>query len=161
MRLMTWFRASTWVTLCFVATVSLSVNAHKLADDASAEERAFVYRDSLFHVLGWKTTILFDMAKGNRAQDPALFAATAREIAMLAPFIPEGFIPNSVVEESLALPEIWENFDDFKEKASDLEKAALNLADVAEKDYKKATGMLRKFAGNCGGCHREYKVDED
>ena len=59
--------------------------------------------------------------------------------------IPEGFIPNSAVEGSAALPEVWTNMADFQQKAADLQNAAQALATAA------ASARLRGREGHGAG----------
>jgi cytochrome c556 len=72
--------------------------------------------------------------------------------------IPEGFIPNSAIEGSAALPEIWTNNADFQAKAMDLHTAAQALATAAQSQgFEAAKGMVQQVGGTCGGCHRPYR----
>lgn len=121
-------------------------------DTRSAEEKEFEFRDSLFRVIRHKATQL-PTAKANG--DQAAFKKAAADIAYLAGMITEGFqIENNVLENSLALPAIWEDFDDFTERAATLKNAAQALADSGDMDSYDQRG----FGGeNCGGCHRNYK----
>ncbi len=122
-------------------------------DTPSAEEKEYVYRDSLFNVIAFKAGQL----PAAKAQgDQAGFQEIAGEIAYLAGMITDGFqIENNIPENSLALPAIWEDFDDFTEKAHNLQNAAQALADSGNMDDYDPRG----FGGeSCGGCHRDHKA---
>jgi cytochrome c556 len=72
--------------------------------------------------------------------------------------IVEGFIPNSAVEGSAALPEVWTNMADFQQKAADFQNAAQALADAANQNgFEAAKGMVQAVGQSCGGCHRPYR----
>jgi len=59
-----------------------------------------------------------------------------------------------------ALPAIWENFDDFKSKASANHQAALALRDAAlSQDSDAVMGAVRTVGGTCKSCHSSYKAD--
>jgi cytochrome c556 len=127
------------------------------ADD-TPEMAAFHFRESLMTVIAYKVAQARGMAQGEAPVDEALFAKDAADVAVLAAMIPEGFIPNSAVEGSAALPEVWTNMDDFKQKAMDLHNAAQALADAAAQNgFEAAKGMVQAVGQACGGCHRPYR----
>ena len=118
----------------------------------SPEEQEYVYRDSLFRVISYKA---YRLPAAKAAGDQAAFQEAAAEIAYLSEMITDGFqIQGNIPENSLALPSIWEDFEDFGEKAMVLRDAAQALADSGDMDDYDP----RQFGGtNCGGCHRDYK----
>ena len=82
--------------------------------------------------------------QGEIPVDAAAFTKHASDVATLAGMIPEGFIPNSAVEGSAALPEIWTNMSDFQAKAADLQNAAQALATAASSQgFEAAKGMVQ------------------
>lgn len=121
-------------------------------DAPSAEDQEYVYRDSLFRVISYKSS---QLPAAKATGDQATFQATAADIAVLAGMITDGFqIENNIPENSLALPAIWEDFDNFTDKAHNLQNAAQALADSGDMDAYDPRG----FGGeNCGGCHRDHK----
>ena len=122
------------------------------------EYAAFQYRSSLMNVIAYKVAQARGMAQGEITVDEAAFAKHARDVAVLAAMIPEGFIPNSAVEGSAALPEVWTNMADFQAKAADLQNAAQALADsAATNGFEAAKGMVQAVGQSCGGCHRPYR----
>jgi cytochrome c556 len=127
------------------------------ADD-SPEAAAYHYREGLMTAMSWKVARLRAMAEGEIQVDEAAFAKGARDVATLAGMITEGFIPNSAVEGSEALPEIWTNWNDFTQKAADLQNAAQALADAAAQNgFEAAKDMVQGVGQGCGGCHRPYR----
>jgi cytochrome c556 len=122
------------------------------------EYAAFQFRSSLMKTIAYKVAQARGMAQGEIPVDEALFAKHARDVATLAGMIPEGFIPNSAVEGSAALPEVWTNMADFQQKAADLQNAAQALADAAAQNgFEAAKGMVQAVGTSCGGCHRPYR----
>jgi cytochrome c556 len=122
------------------------------------EYAAFEMRSGLMEAIAWKVAQARGMAMGEIPVDEALFQKHARDVAVLAGMIPEGFIPNSAVEGSAALPEVWTNNADFKAKAMDLQNAAQALADAtAANGFEASKGMVQAVGQACGGCHRPYR----
>lgn len=121
-------------------------------DTRTAEEKEFTFRDSLFNVIAFKAA---QLPAAKASGDQAAFKEAAADIAYLAGMIAEGFqIEKNTFEDSLALPAIWEDFDDFSDRADALRDAAQALADSGDME----AYTPRDFGGeNCGGCHRDYK----
>lgn len=126
--------------------------------EETPESAAFEYRTGLMEAIAWKVGQARGMAQGEIPVDEAAFAKHARDVAVLASMIPEGFIANSAVEGSAALPEIWTNMADFQQKAMDLQSAAQALADAAAQNgFEAAKGMVQPVGQACGACHRPYR----
>jgi len=152
---------------CFVLPLAAcgqgggGVGAAAQADD-SPEGQAFEFRDGVMHALAWKVGKLRAMAQGDIPVDNAVALKNAQDTAMLAGMLTDGFIPNSVVKGSLALPDIWKNFPDFQMKASDLQTAATALADATKANgFEASKGMVQAVGQSCGGCHRPYRKRDE
>jgi cytochrome c556 len=127
------------------------------ADD-SPEGQAFDFRNGVMHSLAWKVGKLRAMAQGDIPVDNAVALKNAQDTAALAGMLTDGFIPNSMVKGSLALPDIWKNFPDFQMKANDLQMAAAALADATKANgFEASKGMVQAVGQSCGGCHRPYR----
>ena len=127
-------------------------------EDDSPEHQAFEFRTGLMDAVSWKVGRLRAMAMGEVPVDNAVALKDARDVAVIAGMLPEGFIPNSAVAGSAALPEIWMNFSDFQGKAMDLQNAATALADATQaQGFDAAKGMVQAVGQSCGGCHRPYR----
>ena len=123
-----------------------------------AEVYVFQYRTGVMEAVAYKVAQLRAMAMGEIPVNQDLFIKHANDVATLATMIPEGFIPNSAIEGSAALPEIWTNNADFQAKAMDLHNAAQSLAMAAQSQgFEAAKGMVQQVGGTCGGCHRPYR----
>jgi cytochrome c556 len=116
--------------------------------DDSPEGQAFTYRTSVMEAVAYKVGQIRAMAMGEIPVNQDLFIKHANDVATLATMIPEGFIPNSAVEGSAALPEIWTNNADFQAKAMDLHNAAQELATAAQQNgFEAAKGMVQQVSG--------------
>jgi cytochrome c556 len=150
------------VLACFVLSLSAcgqgaGGGANAQADD-SPEYQAFEFRDGVMHGLAWKVGKLRAMSQGEIPVDNAVALKNARDTAALAGMLADGFIPDSVVKGSLALPDIWKNFADFQQKANDLQTAATALADATQANgFEASKGMIKAVGDSCGGCHRPYR----
>ncbi len=132
-------------------------------EDDSPEAAAFQYRHGVMEAVSWKVSQMRGMAQGDVPVDEAAFKKDSQDLVTLAGMIPEGFIPNSGdVKGSRALPAIWMNMDDFKQKAKDLQMAAQAVADAASSQgFQAAKGMIQPVGQACGGCHRPYRRSEE
>ena len=151
-----------FVAGCSQAPEPAGGNAAGSADDVeSAEYLAVEYRQGLMHVLAFKADPVRNMADGSAPVDEALFLDYAEDLAAAAGMIVEGFIPGSGAQDisiSGGLPDIWDNWDDFLEKAAALEDAASEVAVLAAQGgFAAAQEAAGNLGANCGGCHRPYR----
>ena len=122
------------------------------------EGAAYEYRHSVMEALAFKVGRLRSMAMGETPANDAAFAKDANDVAALAGMLGEGFIPNSIVGPSIALPEIWMNKADFDAKAMAFHNNAQALATAATtQGFEAAKGMVQAVGGGCGDCHRPYR----
>jgi len=118
----------------------------------SPEEAAVEYRQGVFETLKWK---MGQLVGAKMKGDQATFQKHATDMQYLSGLIPEGFIPNSLVEGSKARPAVWEDMADFKERAQRLTTMA---GELAADGYDMAEFDPRNFGRTaCGGCHKDYK----
>jgi cytochrome c556 len=147
-------------TLLGVSLVSLLAACGGTAEapvDDTPEGAAFQYRRSVMQSIAYKVGQIRGIADGSIPGDQATFVKHANDVAVLGSMIPEGFIPNSAVEGSAALPEVWTNMPDFNAKAMELATAAQGLATAAQQNFEGAKGMVQSVGGTCGNCHRPYR----
>lgn len=124
--------------------------------ELTAEMLAYVKRDGLMHLINGQRYILQQMLVGMREVDQAEFVRAARSLAMMFSMIPSTFEENLNVEESRALPAIWENWDDFVSKADEMRKIAEEIAAMGEIHGAEAT-LEKVRLLSCGGCHSIYR----
>ena len=148
-------KSSLIISIFLALTMSLG-GVFAADEEPTAEEKAYKFRDGLFHVIYWQ----FErMIEAKFAGDKAEFHKNAAEISYLSKMIPEGFIPNSIVNGSKAKKEIWEDWDKFTAKAADFTS---NVDALANPSYDIASFDPKKFGGeNCGGCHRKFKEKDE
>ncbi|HEX6997624.1 MAG TPA: cytochrome c [Gammaproteobacteria bacterium] len=128
------------------------------AVDDSPEAVAFQYRQGIMRAIAYKVGRLRAMTQGEIPQDDMAFTKDAEDVEALAGMLTEGFIPNSIVDGSAALPEIWMNWDDFTSKGQELQRAATELANAARQGgYQAGQGLVQAVGQACGNCHRPYR----
>ena len=134
-------------------TITTAVTMAQMRDTRSPAEKAFEFRHGLMHTIEWK---FGKLVEAKMKGDKTAFHKNATDLAFLTTMIPEGFeLKNSIVKDSNAKKEIWEDWDTFLEKAKNIQQATRGLAAA---DYDMSTFDPRKFGGeNCGACHRKFK----
>lgn len=139
-------------------------HAHAQQDAPTPEElaqSATETRQGLFKLLSYNMGPINGMARNTVEFDAEMAERNARRVAALAPMIPELFSVNDTRNFPVATqaePTIWDNMDDFRQKAVDLEEAALTFADVAAGGNRNQTiAAIRAFGATCGNCHRPYR----
>jgi cytochrome c556 len=150
--------------LCVTASGLLFVASAQ--NDMTPEERAAMavdQRKALFKTLRFNLIPIAGMAQG-APFDAEVAERNARRIAAISSMIPEVLAQDtrSFDVETTALDSIWDNMDDFADKAEDLEMNANAFAEAASSgDFATAMGAFRAFGGSCGNCHDTYRVDTD
>lgn len=147
--------------VCFriIAVLSISimlVSQAQAQNQPTPAERAYDFRHGLFETFSWKMGQLY----GSKAKEDSVgFKKHAKDLAYLATMLEEGFqLKDSLPEGTRAKPEIWEDFDSFKEKAATLRTAAQSLSE----DGAMESFDIRDFGSkNCGSCHRDFRVKKD
>ena len=116
------------------------------------------YRQSIFTIVGWNFGPLRAMAQGKIDFDAAKAQRHAGRISQMSMMIDDAFPPDSINGDSDALPGIWENWEDFQMKASNLQAAASALVEAAATgDQESTTTAFAKLGGACKACHDDYK----
>ena len=128
-------------------------------DPDSPEGRAFLFRQAVMRVAANKSATIGGMARGEIPVDEAVFAKSLNDLVVVAGMITEGFMPQGAPEGSRALPEIWTNWADFQQKGQDLVTAVQGVADATRTGgFAAGSPLVQGMAGNCGGCHRTYRM---
>lgn len=122
-------------------------------------------RKSVVRLFAFNMGPINAMARGNREFDAALVERNARRIAALAPMLPEAFAAMDTREfnlETQARPVVWEEFDEFQQRANNLIEGVTELAEVAaagnQMDTIRTAGSIGRTY--CGGCHEMFR-DQD
>lgn len=144
------FRRSAAVLLLAGATAMLGA-CMPGPDDAGE------YRQSVLRAMAWHFQTLGGMAGGDIEFDEETFERKARIVATLSELPWEGFEQGNP-DWSDAKSEIWDEWDDFMDKARALENEAGQLAEVAADDDRDA--MREQFQAvreTCQDCHERFR----
>jgi cytochrome c556 len=155
------------VTACGPAGEDAATGPAAMVDTESAEYAAMEYRQGLMHVIAYKAGRLRGMADGDIPVDEAAFVKAANDLVaateMLAEAFPEGSDSESLAGASNALPDIWDDWNEFLEHQTALQTAARMVAEQAQRGgFAAAQETASEQIGPaCGGCHRPYRQRED
>ena len=98
------------------------------------------------------------MVQGKAAFDARVVRERAAALREHARRIPELFPPGTHKHPSEASPSIWQHFDDFRRRASELS----TLADALGKATKQTLPeVVRKVQATCKGCHERYRIERE
>lgn len=130
-------------------------------DPESPEGEAQMYRNSVMELARQKSGLLLAMANEEIARDDAVFVKAANDLAAIAAMMPDGFENQTLVAESRTSPDVFDNWSDFESKLDALIDATAALAAAADSGgFAGAQAMVRTTTGNCGNCHRPYRLPE-
>ncbi len=138
------------------ALAGLGVTAVTAADEPQA------VRQQLMKKVGKATGELSGIAKGEKPYDAEIVKASLATISETVKAFPDHFPAGSETGmETEASPKIWENMEDFKEKAAklggDAEKILAELP-VDQAGVGAALGILGK---DCSSCHETYRLKKN
>ena len=85
----------------------------------------------------------------------------ARAIHELASKVTALFPPGSTQAPTAAKPAVWQAWDDFTAKASNLEKASEKLMKTNTKDGDALRAQFRAVGFACDACHEKYRVAKE
>jgi cytochrome c556 len=140
-----WFGA-----VCVTAVISVGGLAALAQDDILKTRQADMKANG--EALKAIDTII--KANGNAAD----VVAPANKIAATGALIPSLFPAGSDQGDTGANKEIWQNFDDFKTKASNLETQAKMLAAAGQAgDLATVRAQFDKVIQACSDCHKPYR----
>ncbi len=152
-------------SVLFTLLLASTANAQEEPTPAQRAVAATENRQAVFKLLGVNLGAIVGMARGEREFDAAIAERNAKRVAALAPMIPElvGAMDTREFDvETIALPLIWDNMDEFTGKAEALIEAANTFAGLAASgDQATTLGGLRAFGGACGNCHEKFREDTD
>lgn len=138
----------------------LGLTAAGIQTAAAGEmEQAQEYRQGVMNVFRWNMKAMSDMMKGKRPYDAKAFAGHASDLAKATSLdLMPGFPEDSDSGDTDARPDIWLDFDDFKQKFENLRTASRSLDEVAAGGDKTAMDeALGKTGKACKACHDKFK----
>ena len=129
---------------------------------AVANEQAIEARQGQFKLFGVHLGQLVPMARGEVEYDAEAASTAASNLAAVASQSQEGYLwvegtDTMSVDGTRALPDIWDNMDDFAQKYADLQTATVALREAAGTDLAALQGALGAVGGACSACHDVYR----
>ncbi len=131
----------------------------------SAEERAQAVADTrqgLLKVVVSYFGPIVAMAREQIPYDGDVVKNNAEKIAALLPMIPDVFRndTSSYELDTEALPDIWQNMDDFTDKTNNATQAAQALAAATAEGQGAAMQAFGALGGACKACHDNYRQQD-
>ncbi|GGL80040.1 c-type cytochrome [Wenxinia marina] len=128
-------------------------------------EAAVEARQSHMELQGMMVGVLGGMARGNMEYDAETAQAAADNLAALASmshrfYWPEGTAAGEI-EDSRALPAIWENPEEFQAHVDQLDEAAAGLVQVAGDGLEAMQAGLGPVGQACGSCHEDFRQSDN
>lgn len=131
------------------------------AADDTPEQMALEARHGYMLMLGANMAPLAGMAKGDVAYDEAAAVKAATNIEALTKYdVAMHFIPGTAVgeiDDSEALPKIWEDQAGFADKWKGLADAAAGAPEAVKGGQQNVAAVVQKLGGACKACHDDYR----
>lgn len=141
--------------LRFAAVLTGLFMAQSVMADAEAEAK---YRHDVMEAIGGHMGAMVVILKNQIHTNDLVLHANG--LAALADIAPEVFPEGSLTEKSKALPDVWENPEDFDVAMTRFVEAAEGMANAAADGEMAAIGAaMKELGGSCKGCHDDYKKE--
>jgi cytochrome c556 len=150
-------KKSAVLTIFLASTLSASIAA--VADTAPEDAKA--YRTSVMTTLRGHIGAA-SMYVRELVDDNGFLQAHAEGLANGARELKHIFPAGSDVDNSEALPAIWEEPEEFQKAISNAEKATAAFREAVSSGDKAAiAGAFRDVGAACRGCHDRFRLDTD
>ena len=132
-------------------TISSVAFAHSGVKDKNVKERMMVMKE-----MAGNTKIIGQMLKGKTSFDANQVKLALERLSALSLETPKVFTINATDPKSEAMPNIWDEFDEFTKLSKDLAETSIVLANSVEtiEDLRPA---LKKVSSGCKACHSRYR----
>ncbi|MFL2794677.1 MAG: c-type cytochrome [Paracoccaceae bacterium] len=132
-------------------TISSVAFAHSGVKDKNVKERMMVMKE-----MAGNTKIIGQMLKGKTSFDANQVKLALERISALSLETPKVFTINATDPKSEAMPNIWDEFDEFTKLSKDLAETSIVLANSVStiEDLRPA---LKKVSSGCKACHSRYR----
>ena len=132
-------------------TISSVAFAHSGVKDKNVKERMMLMKE-----MAGNTKIIGQMLKGKTAFDSNQVKLALERLSALSLETPKVFTINATDPKSEAMPNIWDEFDEFTKLSKDLAETSIVLANsiAAIEDLRPA---LKKVSSGCKACHSRYR----
>ena len=146
------------ILISTVIVFSISANTWS-ADDQERAQISIDTRQGLLKVVGYYIGPMVGMARGQLDYDADLVSKNAEKMAQLTAMIPDLFKMNTSQSglESDSLATIWENTEDFNEKAIAVSERANALAKAAKQGKGEFMKAFEATGAACKSCHDDYR----
>jgi cytochrome c556 len=146
---------STVMVIALVVGASADVTAEPAAEDA------FKYRQSIMTAMKGHVGAVSMMVRG-LAGDPGHLSQHAAALSALGAELRSVFQEGSMVEDSDALPVIWQEPEEFAKALARAEAATAALGDAAATgDMQQIGAAFHKVGQACKGCHEHFRAEHD
>lgn len=146
--------------------ISLAILATAFAAPAlaqSAEESAVKARQGFYTAISIEMGTLAGMARGEVEYDEAAASAAAANLMALASYdAPKLFVEGTStddLENTNALPAIWQDNDDFRAKYAALTEATAGIDQAVMGGQGNVGPVVQKLGVACRDCHQSYRRD--
>ena len=139
-----------------VIALSWTALAHEGHEHATGVVRE---RMELMTDMGKRLLAISKRLRANKELDR--IGPDARAVHELARKIVEEFPPGSTQSPTAAKPVIWQQWDDFTEKAKKLQTEAEKLSKINAGDGDALRAQFRAVAYACDGCHETYRIPKE
>lgn len=137
------------ISALVLATLAGAALAKPEVTDPTVRQRV-----EAMQLLKAQTGLLGDMAAGKTAFDAAKAAEAAAAILATADAIEPLYEDQALDPASDALPEIWNNPGEFRQKANRLYKAAMALETGSAEEV---AGSMQALGAACKDCHGRFR----
>ena len=125
----------------------------------AAEEDLVKYRQNLMKSISGNMSNIVAIIKGEVPYGDNI-ALHAEQLAALAPLALPAFETEAMSDKTEALPEIWENWDEFEQSALTFEEKSLAFSEAVKGGDRARIGpALGELGDSCKGCHDDFSED--
>lgn len=127
----------------------------------SASDQAITVRKAVYTLIGNNFGPIGGVLQGKTPFDGAEATKRAERVAFLASLSLDAYPDISKTGNTRAKPEIWSNRADFDKKLKDFNDHSNALVQVLHKDSKDEEGFkaaAKLVAGDCKGCHEDFRT---
>ena len=132
-------------------TISSVAFAHSGVKDKNVKKRMMLMKE-----MAGNTKIIGQMLKGKTSFDANQVKLALERLSALSLETPKVFTINATDPKSEAMPNIWDQFDEFTKLSKDLAETSIVLANSVAtiEDLRPA---LKKVSSGCKACHSRYR----
>jgi cytochrome c556 len=146
--------------LSIIAAVGIVLSSAAFAHEGHEHATGAVReRMELMTDIGKRVLAISKRLRANKELDR--IAPDARAIKEASIKILEEFPPGSTQFPTAAKPVVWQQWDDFTEKAKKLQIEAEKLSTANPGDSDALRAQFRAVAFACDGCHETYRVPKE